>query len=140
MALDLFQTSNLSKFWGVLGATAAITYIAAGVGLLTIYRKGVIDIMHTLFRKTTKKTPYSAQRRTSPQRFMEFLDDLEDKRGTAPADENLGSRTTNIAEPMFSPPKAKSLSSLRRTATSNSASSNKLTQVNSAPPTFMSPV
>lgn len=43
MALDLFQTSNETKFWAVFGGTAAVTYVAAAVGLLGIYRKVTFD-------------------------------------------------------------------------------------------------
>lgn len=89
MALDLFQTSDKSEFWGVFGATAAVTYVAAAVGLATIYRKGVIDILHPLVQKTARKKTESDGRGSTGGR----------KGGPASTrpGENLENRTTDQA-------------------------------------------
>lgn len=44
MALDLFQTSDIQHFWSVLGTTALATYVVAGIGLVAIYRKALLDV------------------------------------------------------------------------------------------------
>lgn len=54
MALDLFQTSDTQQFWRVFGTTAAATYVAAGLGLLAIYRKASMDMVRTVVRSVVQ--------------------------------------------------------------------------------------
>lgn len=137
MALDPFQTSDKSKFWSIFGTTAAVTYLAAAAGLLAIYRKGILDV----FRLVAQKTARGKERLK-----IWWVDSRWQLHNWRSQGNLLDSRTPTLeVSPSVSispspPPKAKSLPSLRRMATSNSTSSNKVKQVQSAPPALESPV
>lgn len=46
-ALDLFQITDKTQFWSIFATTSVVTYVLAAVGLLSIYRKDLVDWLRT---------------------------------------------------------------------------------------------
>lgn len=125
MALDLFQVTDKSQFWNVFGTASAVTYILAAMGLLAIYRKGLLDWLRVgiqaIFgthvappglRKTTFLERERKQRlkenigwmqrarsRRAPVRRSTFNDSLP---GVKPGRESLAARGQHLKEPRHS--------------------------------------
>lgn len=67
MALDLFQASDKTQFWNIFGGAIGVTYLAAIIALVAIYRGETADALSSAAKwfsnervtKTEKDEPES---------------------------------------------------------------------------------
>lgn len=89
MALDLFQTSDIKHFWSVFGITAVVTYIAAGIGLVAIYRKASMDMLRLVIpnqaRLASRHSVWQFNKTIRYRKYQlrEYLKQKWDKHGAA---------------------------------------------------------
>lgn len=61
MALDLFQTSDQTHFWNIFSGAIGVTYLAAIIALVAIYRGDTVDLLSSATKWLSNERPTKTQ-------------------------------------------------------------------------------